>query len=271
MMPRQSEVEIPLLQVLEALGGQGITRNIYPLVTQKFPQMTQDDLDEKLISGASRWENRIQWARQKLVDKGEMCSPQRGIWAITEKGRNRLLGIETLNGDGNSSSTVVSLVEIYDEFETGFRNQLLDKLHELTPQEFEIFAKKLLTVYGFVRMEVTSLINDGGIDGHGFLKVGLARMNVAFQCKRWSGNVPRTEVDKFRGAIQGEYEQGLFFTTSDFTEGAKLASIKKGAVPIILLNGESIVDLMIEKQFGVRRRPLELLEDQVDTLFSEDK
>jgi restriction system protein len=127
----------------------------------------------------------------------------------------------------------------------------------------------LLAAYGFGSVVVTQHTRDGGIDGHGLLKVGLARMAVAFQCKRWEGNVPRPEVDKFRGAIQGEFEQGIFFTTSDFSEGAMDASIKKGAVPIVLLNGESIVDLMIEKEFGVQKKPLQIYEDQLDTIFGE--
>ena len=37
----------------------------------------------------------------------------------------------------------------------------------------------------------------------------------------------RPEIDKFRGAIQGEFEQGVFFTTSDFTTGATEVSLKK--------------------------------------------
>ena len=70
-------------------------------------------------------------------------------------------------------------------------------------------------------------------------------MNVAFQCKRWTtANVGRPEIDKFRGAIQGEYEQGIFFTTANFASGAKEVSIKRGAVPIILIDGPSIVELM---------------------------
>jgi restriction system protein len=79
----------------------------------------------------------------------------------------------------------------------------------------------------------------------------------------------RPEVDKFRRAIQGEYEQGIFLTTSDFAKGAREASIKKGAVPIVLLNGESIVDLMIEKEFGVQRRPLQVYEDEFETLLGD--
>jgi restriction system protein len=94
-------------------------------------------------------------------------------------------------------------------------------------------------------------------------------MAVAFQCKRWERKVPRPEVDKFRGAIQGAFEQGIIFTTSDFTAEATDASIKKGAVPVILVNGESIVELMIEKEFGVQKRPLQIYEDQLETIFSE--
>ena len=111
-------------------------------------------------------------------------------------------------------------------------------------------------------MKVTTISSDGGIDGFGKLRLGLASMNVAFQCKRWEGNVGRPEVDKFRGAIQGEFEQGIFFATSDFSSQARDASLKKGAVPVILLNGESIVDLMIQKGIGVERVPLYLFYDR---------
>lgn len=37
------------------------------------------------------------------------------------------------------------------------------------------------------------------------------------------------------GAIQWEYEQGLFFNTSNFTDNTTNKSIKKGSVPIILM------------------------------------
>ncbi len=139
---------------------------------------------------------------------------------------------------------------------------MLDKLYELTPHQFELFAGKVLQAYGFAEMKVTTVSSDGGIDGFGKLRLGLVSMNVAFQCKRWEGNVGRPEVDKFRGAIQGEFEQGIFFSTSDFTSQARDASLKKGAVPIILLNGESIVSLMIQKGIGVERVPLYLFYDR---------
>jgi restriction system protein len=273
MIPSQAEIEIPLLEALEVLGGAARPKKVYPLVTAKFPQLTPEDLAAKLKHGESRWFNKIQWTRQSLITAGEMASPERGVWAITEQGRKRLR--QAGQGDSEAAkrvaSTSVGLVDLYETYDAQFRSKLLDRLYELTPTQFEHFARQLLTAYGFVRMTVTQVAKDGGIDGHGMLKVGLALMAVAFQCKRWEGNVPRPEVDKFRGAIQGEFEQGLFFTTSDFTKGAMDASIKKGAVPVILLNGVSIVDLMIEKEFGVQRKPLQIYEDQLDTIFGDLK
>lgn len=252
MLPKQREVEIPLLRVLVEIGGQGKPRNIYPLVALKFPQIRDEDLAETLASGTNRWTNRVQWVRQTLIENGEMDSPSHGIWRITEKGRQRLA-----EARGSVPEAVApTFIELYEDYEAAFRAQLLEKLHDLSPRDFEHFARRMLAAYGFVDVKVTSLSKDGGIDGNGKLRLGLATMNVAFQCKKWHGNVGRPEVDKFRGAIQGAFEQGVFFTTSDFTPDARDASLRRGAVPIILLNGESIVNLMIEKGLGVQRVPL---------------
>ena len=91
MLPKHKDIEIPLLEVLEEIGGQGKPRDIYPLVTKKFSNITEEDLAETLPSGTTnKWTNRIQWVRQHLITRGEMVSPARGVWAITEKGRQRL-------------------------------------------------------------------------------------------------------------------------------------------------------------------------------------
>lgn len=262
MLPKESEVQLPLLQVLIEIGGEGRTEVIYPLVTKKFPKITEDDLNEQLPSGGKKWTNRIQWVRQALVSMGEMSSPRRGVWAITEKGRRRVQHQikKKVAVDARIPLWAIpektSFTELYEEYESSFRSALLIRLNELTPRQFELFARKLAQAYGFSEVEVTELHRDGGIDGHGRFHLGLATMKAAFQCKRWKGLVGRPEVDKFRGAIQGEFEQGIFFTTSDFSQQARKASFKKGAVPIILLNGEKIVDIMINKGIGVEKVPL---------------
>lgn len=249
MLPKQKEIELPLLEALVELGGQGKPKDIYPLVTKRFSTLREEDLAETVPSGENKWTNLIRWTKNKLKSNGEISNPQIGLWEITEKGRRR---VETQE----PPAPTLDFVELYDEYETAIHSQLLDRLNELTPRQFELFARKLLQAYGFVEVQVTSLSADGGIDGYGKLRVGLATMNAAFQCKRWQGTVGRPEVDKFRGAIQGEFEQGIFFATSDFSVQARDVSLKKGAVPVILYNGKSIIDLMIDKGIGVNRVPL---------------
>jgi len=140
-----------------------------------------------------------------------------------------------------------------------FQKHMLGELRKLTPAGFEAFARDLLAAYGFMETTVTSISRDGGIDGHGKLKVGLAHLNVAFQCKRWTnGNIQRPEIDKFRGASQGSYEQGIFFTTTSFSRGAIGASIQRGAIPVVLIDGPAIVSLMVEKKFRVESNVMEI-------------
>ncbi|MBW8286297.1 restriction endonuclease [Chromobacterium subtsugae] len=140
-----------------------------------------------------------------------------------------------------------------------FKEHMLIQLKELSPLEFEHFARELMLAYGFEDVEVTNISKDGGIDGYGKLRVGLAHLNVAFQCKRWKKNtVHRDEIDKFRGATQGKFEQGIFFTTSNFSSGAISASIQSGAIPIVLLDGDSIINLMITNKFRVEASQMEI-------------
>jgi restriction system protein len=169
-------------------------------------------------------------------------------------------------------STLKSLKELQQLHKELIKERIIRDLKLLPPAAFEVFAKRLLEVYGFEGMRVTQVSNDGGIDGYGRLRVGLAHMKVAFQCKRWTaGNVGRPEIDKFRGAIQGEYEQGIFFTTSGFAIGAKEVSIKPGAVPVILIDGPSIANLMIDKGFGVQSEILPIYTYALDGVLAEDE
>jgi restriction system protein len=48
MIPPQAEIEIPLLEVLRDLGGQARPKDLYPRITAKSPQLTEEDLALKL-------------------------------------------------------------------------------------------------------------------------------------------------------------------------------------------------------------------------------
>jgi restriction system protein len=169
----------------------------------------------------------------------------------------------------HNSSYLSQVRNFYDLYLKDFKNNILVQLKKMNAYDFEMFCMQLLKVYGFNNLTVTQKSRDGGIDGYGKLKIGLAYMRVAFQCKRWDSNkIGRKEIDAFRGAIQGEYEQGIFFTTSSFSKEAMKYSIKQGAVPIILIDGKMIVDFMIEKQFGIEHEDLPIYVNAIDRIFS---
>jgi restriction system protein len=277
-----------------ALGGEARAKDVYEEVTKQFRQLTDADLSQTLPSGSNKWTNRIQWARQALVSKGELASAGHGVWSITARGRDRIADSNDLSVKvsgarispilvGSAAPDVsperaghhaeplypsnLNLEDVSDDYRASFKQKVLNKLLDLSPGQFEKFAETLLKGYGFQKTEVTGKSGDGGIDGHGQLRVGLAVIRAAFQCKRWQNSVGPKEVREFRGAIQGQYEQGYFFTTSTFTKSAQQESIKMGAVPVILFEGDQIVEIMIEKGVGITRRPIELYEDQLEELF----
>jgi restriction endonuclease Mrr len=72
-------------------------------------------------------------------------------------------------------SSPINFEEAVDDYLTAFKAKLLQKLHELSPGKFEEFAAVLLRGYGFQKVKVTGKAGDGGIDGHGELKAGLAQ------------------------------------------------------------------------------------------------
>ncbi|KFA83206.1 restriction endonuclease [Enterobacter sp. EGD-HP1] len=149
------------------------------------------------------------------------------------------------------------------------KGEILECLVQLHPDQFEEFCRIFLTKYGFLEMELTSRGRDGGIDVKGALKVGLSYMRVAVQCKKYSpsNKVGRRAISEFRGNITGEFEQGIFITTSSFTKEAAELSFKPSCVPIILIDGQQLSDFMIEKRIGVERELVELYNFEQDLLW----
>jgi restriction system protein len=278
MLPKQRELEKPILRVLAENGGKARPDVVYESVKKFFPTLTDTDLLLTQPSGDNKFKNTIRFARQTLIDRGEMYSPAYGLWGITARGEQRLRDDSTPLQPPTSPKPVqpteipiptLNLEEIFDDYVDSFKRKLVQGLLDLSPAQFEKFAGELLTAYGFRNTKVTNINTapDGGIDGSGELKVGLASVRAAFQCKRWKGQIGRPEIDKFRGAIQGRFEHGYFFTTSSFSVEARQASIRDGTVPVFLFDGHEISQIMIDKGLGVTRRSIEVYEDRVESLF----
>ncbi len=88
----QSNVEIPLLRVLyEALENQLPAHEaIEKVITLYRDDLSTEDLLSETRSGANRWKNRVYWTRQRLVGTGDVESPEKGLWALSDQGKNRV-------------------------------------------------------------------------------------------------------------------------------------------------------------------------------------
>lgn len=173
--------------------------------------------------------------------------------------------------DALKHANPAAIQELHAKYVSAFKVGVLEKIKRLDGRRFDLLCHKLMIAYGVTEQVRDADGRDCGIDGHGTLKVGLARLKVAYQIKRFtSGQLARAEVDRLRGAIQGSFDQGILITNGEFTEEAMNASFRTGAVPVILIDGETLVGLMIEKGIGIETGSLPLYSYELDLALNED-
>jgi hypothetical protein len=84
--PNTSSIEMPILQELAATGGEDDVRFLYERLEAYFPQLSADEIAE-IRSGESKiWRRFVQKAG-KTLDEKNYIKRDRGIWKITEKGK----------------------------------------------------------------------------------------------------------------------------------------------------------------------------------------
>lgn len=274
---------LPTLKALDALGGSASIEEINDKLAATFP-LSQAQLDVVYPkSGVPIAADRMSWARSYLKIGGLVASGGRGIWVLTDAGRDAL-GLS--NGDirkivADAYKLVLatkkqaedgSIVEGGNHnSQTGvWSDQLLAKLQSIEPAAFERLCQRLLREHGFTRVEVTGKSGDGGIDGQGVLRVNLVSFHVLFQCKRYKGSVGSGTIRDFRGAMQGRADKGLVITTGTFTPDARREATRDGAPAIDLIDGEALCDLLRDVNLGVVVRPVTTYEITVDEAFFDE-
>jgi restriction system protein len=142
--------------------------------------------------------------------------------------------------------------------------KLLTHVQSLSAVAFERLVGRLLGEMGFEEVAVTSYSGDNGIDIRGTLVVGdVIRTKMAVQAKKWKHNVHSPVVQQVRGSL-GAHEQGMIITTSDFSKGAQEEAERSDAIPVALVNGKQLVDLLIEHEVLVKRVAYELINLDVE-------
>jgi len=84
----------PIVDALLKLGGSGTPDEVTDAIARDLG-LAKEELNETLRSGGPRIRNRIRWARQYLVRAGLIDSSTRGVWSLTQKGRETRLDPET--------------------------------------------------------------------------------------------------------------------------------------------------------------------------------
>ena len=158
--------------------------------------------------------------------------------------------------DISAATPSEALETAYENLRNELADELLARLKKSSPSFFERAVVELLVKmgYGGSRSDAGKAIGksgDGGIDG--IIKEDKLGLDVVYiQAKRWDNNpVGRPDVMQFAGALQAQKaNKGIFITTSRFTDDARNYISQIGS-KIVLIDGEQLINLMIENDVGV--------------------
>lgn len=157
-----------------------------------------------------------------------------------------------------STSEETELNNRVEEFKDKQKAILREHLYKLTPYQFEWLVKELLDSMGYQDVEVTSQTNDKGVDVVGVIQNGITKVKEVIQVKRMTSNIQRPVLDALRGSLHRfDAFQGTIITLSDFAKGTKNAAFERGAAPITLINGDKLIDYLIENEIGIKSKPLD--------------
>lgn len=250
---------------------------------------------ELVASGQLVYKNRAGWAHDRLKRAGLSQSLSRGKWCLTEAGLAWIennpfpLSKEQVNHlafdfmdiklktnpdavpldedtqiDSETSLQARSpddrLNDALKEIRDSVAIDLLANLLQVSPTRFEFIVLDVLHKlgYGSHRDDLQRVggTGDGGIDGIISLdKLGLERIYV--QAKRWQGTVGRPDLQAFYGALAGQKaKRGIFITTSGYT--AHAIDFAKSVEGLVLIDGNRLVNLMMDNEIGVSSQVIKL-------------
>jgi len=258
------------LQALEQLGGSGHKREISTQAIEIGPFAEEQKAAMQPGGRMSKLEFKFDWCLTALKAVGYVDNSGGGVWALTDKGRALTQeDMGRVRGEINAYYKAVKErrkvaaaanaddVPIEDSPEesaesTDWKLDLLARIKGMEPAAFERLCQRLLREAGFEKVEVTGRSGDGGIDGVGLARLGLLSFPTYFQCKRYQGLVGSGPVRDFRGAMAGRGEKGVIITSGTFTPAARAEATRDGVLPIDLIDGDALCDLLKRHGVGVK-------------------
>ncbi len=199
---------------------------------------------------------------RNLLDRG-LLELQGRNYAITAAGSN------WLQRQGSRETPEIDEFEKIRKLNIELRNRVRSDigeiLREMDPYAFEKLVRNLLQAMKYDDVEVTSASNDKGVDVVANIELGITSVREVVQVKRYQGNIQRPVLDALRGSLHRfKAMQGTIITTGGFSKGTREAAFEPGAAPITLIDGQKLVDLLIEHGIGVKKKAIELWEVDPD-------
>ena len=280
-MPTYADLMLPVLEVVADLGGSAQGSEIVDALIERgdyapeLLQRTYPDSDKVMLV------DRMRWARSYLKIGGALDSPRRGLFVLSDLGRDILAldpqpALERLREldrqvrsrrkagprpQGSAAAELDPDLDKLDELrEDVWRDAFLGRLHGLTPLAFEEFTLYMLRLFGL------QLTHQGGTGDEGIDGIGIAPLSpvlssvVAVQAKRYdpSTAISREQVALFqRDAAAKGAERAIFVTLGRFSSSAKKAATS--STPTVdLIDGQRLCDLALEnlemgREIGLRR------------------
>ncbi len=120
----------------------------------------------------------------------------------------------------------------------------------MDPFDFEMLVQVLLLKLGYTDVSVTKRSGDGGVDLRATLVGGgIARIRTSVQVKRQQ-SVGAPVVQNIRGSLSA-HEAGLLVTSGQFTPAAIAEANDPHKLPITLVNGSQLLELLLKHHIGV--------------------
>jgi restriction system protein len=245
--------------------------------------LTEQDRKQLLPSGQQRvLGNRVAWARVHMRMAGLLENRARGIFGITQGGREVLeqkpakINLKFLQSfpdyvewrskkketeessarnEDDSQTPEEALESAYENLRKALARDLVTQIKKCSPSFFERVVVDLLVKMGYGGSlkdagEAIGQSGDEGIDG--IIKEDRLGLDIIYiQAKRWQATVGRPEIQKFAGALQGQRaRKGIFITTSDFSREA-IEYASRIESKIVLIDGDKLSDFMIDFKIGV--------------------
>jgi restriction system protein len=184
-----------------------------------------------------------------LVERG-LINREGNRYQITDAGRN-WLGEALPEKTHDPRRDLLDAAKRYNDQQ---KQLLREQLTAMNPYRFERMIADLLEAMGYEDVEVTKQSGDKGVDVVGRVQVGITTITEVVQVKRVQGSITRPVIDQLRGALPYHKAiRGTLITIGKFASSCPEAALFPGAAPITLIDGDKLLELLIENSVGIRR------------------